>query len=104
VCRIGWIDPYESMTAARTAILALFLLLTASPSWGQEFYAYGGWVENTSTHDQTSGWGLAYMQGVGEHAMVSFTYSTKGISKIIIVTVMRFNSGDEPISLTGGSL
>ena len=69
----------ESMTAARTAILVLFLLLTASPSWGQEFYAYGGWVENTDTHhDQDDAWGLAYMQGVGEHAMMSFTYLNEG--------------------------
>jgi hypothetical protein len=68
----------ENMTAVRAFILALFLLLTASLSWGQEFYVYGGGVENTSTDDQDQVWGLAYMQGVGEHAMVSFTYLNEG--------------------------
>jgi hypothetical protein len=60
----------------------LFLLLIAvmiSPSWAQEVYVYGGAVETAQSHKSSSySWGYAYMQGIGEHAMVSFTYLNEG--------------------------
>lgn len=66
------------MIAVRTSILALFLLLTASPSWSQDFYVYGGGTRDAQSHAETFAWGLAYMRDVGEHVTASFTYLNEG--------------------------
>ena len=70
--------PRSSMTVLRIAVPALFLLLHVTTSWAQEFYAYGLRIEDANAHNHAYSWGLAYMEGVGEHAMVSLTYLNEG--------------------------
>ncbi len=70
-----------AVRAGRSRIVCLFalaLLLIPSTARAQEFFAYGGRLENTNTHEQDYGWSLAYVEGIGEHAMISFTYLNEG--------------------------
>lgn len=46
--------------------------------WCQEFFLYGGKMENVDAHDSATSWGLGFFQGLGEHAAVSLMHLNEG--------------------------
>jgi hypothetical protein len=54
------------------------LIFFPAAGWSQEFFLYGGKMEETDFRDSGTVWGLAYFQTVGDHFALSLTHLNEG--------------------------